>query len=62
MIKKTVSKENLKDHRLNSIRKDTAYWKSKTPEERISAVEFLRKQYYGSTARLQRTIKVIKRA
>lgn len=62
MIKKTVSKENLKDHRLHSIGKDIAYWKSKTPEERISAVEFLRKQYYGSTARLQRTIKVIKRA
>jgi hypothetical protein len=28
------------------------YWLSKTPDERISAVEILRRQYYGNSERL----------
>jgi hypothetical protein len=32
----------------NSVKEDLAYWLSKTPEERIEAVELLRKQLHGS--------------
>ena len=40
---------------------DLSYWLTKTPEERLSCVEFLRRQYHGNTARLQRFIKVVQR-
>jgi len=46
----------------SSIREDLEFWLSKTPEERIATVEFLRKQFGGSTARLQRTARVIQRS
>lgn len=44
---------------------DLEYWLSKTPEERMEAVEFLRKLYLyesenDSAPRLQRTIRVIR--
>ncbi|KAF0143116.1 MAG: hypothetical protein Q8L04_07705 [Ignavibacteria bacterium] len=60
-MEKVVRKISLKDKR----NYDLEYWLSKTPEERIAAIEFLRKQTYetkdGSSPRLQRTVKVIKR-
>jgi len=59
MIKKVVTKHRIKD--INSIRNDLAYWLSKTPEERVSAVEYLRRQYYGNSTRLQRTARIIQR-
>ena len=40
------------------------YWQSKTPDERLEAVEFLRQVAYGydpATARLQRVLAVIRR-
>ena len=43
---------------------DKAYWKSKTPEERMAALEFLRQQYikaYGLPQRLQRVYRVVER-
>ena len=57
MIKKLVKKYRIED--LSSIREDLAYWLSKSSEERISAVEILRRQYHGNTARLQRSARVI---
>jgi len=59
LIKKAVIKKNLKDY--SSIQEDLAYWRSRSPEERVAAVEFLRRQYYGSTARLQRVARVTQR-
>ena len=59
MIQKSVSKRNL--HDFLSIKEDLIYWLSKTPEERVAAVDYLRKQYHGSTERLQRSAQVIKR-
>jgi hypothetical protein len=38
------------------------YWRSRSPEERIEAVEILRCQYHESTARLQRSIRIVERA
>ena len=44
---------------------DTAYWLSKTPEERIAAIELTRQILYGyepATARLQRVLEIIELA
>ncbi len=60
MIRKVVRIKNIKDN--NSITEDLQFWLKKSPEERISTVEHLRKQYHGSTARLQRVARVIQRS
>ncbi len=39
-----------------------AYWLSRPAAERIAAVEFLRRQYLGPGARLQRVLRVVERA
>jgi CHAD domain-containing protein len=57
MIEKVVKKLDL--DKASSIKQDLAYWLSKTPEERIAAMEFLRRQHDGTSARLQRTARVI---
>lgn len=36
------------------------YWLSRPPEERVSAVEFLRQQVEGGTDRMQRVIRVVR--
>lgn len=58
-MKKVVTKRNLKD---NSQQEDLAYWLNQTPDVRVSAVEILRRQYYGSSERLQRVSRVIERS
>ena len=58
MIKKIVTKRMLQE---SSIKDDLEYWLSRPSEERIAAVDFLRKQYHGNTARLQRSARVIQR-
>ena len=60
MIEKVVRKANLRD--FSEIKENLAYWLSKTPAERIAAVEQLRREHYGSSARLQRCARVIQRA
>ncbi len=60
MIQKVVNKRDLRN--FSSIKEDRIYWLSKTPEERVAAVDYLRKQYHGSTERLQRSARVIKRS
>lgn len=41
---------------------DYEYWKTRSHEERIAAVEFLRQSLYGSTTpRLQRVYRITKR-
>ena len=57
---RVTKKEKL--HNRNVLASDLSYWMSRMPEERIAAVEFLRKQYYGEyPERLQRVITIIKR-
>lgn len=58
-MEKIVKIHTLKEH--DSIAEDLKYWLSKTPQERLSAVEILRRQYYGDTARLQRVLRIVKR-
>lgn len=59
MIEKIVRKRPLHDPSAQAD--DLAYWLSKTPEERLSAVEILRRQHYGDQHRLQRVVRVIRR-
>jgi hypothetical protein len=50
MIQKIVKKHRLQDRA--ATQDDLAYWLSKTPEERVATVDYLRRQYYGNAARL----------
>ena len=49
--------------RLNesTVKQDIDFWLSRSPEERVAAVEYLRKLYYGDTGRLQRSFKIVQR-
>ena len=60
MIQKVVAKGRLKDASL--INADLAYWLKRSPQERVAAVDYLRRQYHGSSARLQRIVRIIQRA
>ena len=57
MIKKVINIINLNDK--NIISDDFRYWLSKTPEERVVTVEYLGRQYHGSSERLQRVVRTI---
>lgn len=59
MIEKVVRKYNLRDPA--ATRADLEYWLSRSPEERIAAVEFLRRQTYGELPPLPRVARIIKR-
>ena len=59
MIQKIVKKYHLQDR--TTTQEDLAYWLSKTPEERVATVDYLRTQYYGNTPRLQRVARVVQR-
>ena len=59
MIQKIVTKRSLKDP--SSIKDDLAYWLSRTPKERVEAVDYFRRQLHGSSERLQRSVRVIQR-
>jgi hypothetical protein len=60
MIKKVITKSNFKDSA--SIKADLEYWLSKTPEERVATVDYLRRQYNERGERLQRSVRVIQRS
>ena len=59
MIQKVVQKGQLQGWQ--EIEQNLAYWLSRTPEERVEAVEILRRQRHGNTDRLQRVARVIQR-
>jgi hypothetical protein len=59
MIQKVVTKRRLKDS--SSIKDDLDYWLKRSPKERVEAVDYLRRQLHGSSVRLQRSARVIKR-
>jgi len=60
MIEKVVTKCTLGEW--SKIKDDLRYWLGKTPEQRIEAMEYLRRQYYGDSAGLQRTVRIAKRS
>jgi hypothetical protein len=57
VIEKVVRRGNLKN--FSEIKENLAYWLSRKPEERIAALEQLRRQHDGSSTRLQRSARVI---
>jgi hypothetical protein len=57
MIEKVISIRRLEDR--SSLKSDYAFWMTKSPEERIEAVDLLRRQYHGDSARLQRSARVV---
>jgi hypothetical protein len=59
MIQKLVNKHRL--HERTTAHDDLNYWLSRTPEERVAAVDYLRTQFYGNTAGLQRVARVVQR-
>ena len=59
MIQKAVKKYHLQER--TTTQDDLAYWLSKTPEERVATVDYLRTQYYGNATRLQRIARVVQR-
>jgi hypothetical protein len=58
MIQKVIVKRDMRSY--FSIKADLAYWLSRPPEERVATVDYLRKQCYGSSTRLQRSARVVK--
>lgn len=60
MIEKVVRKRNLRE--FSEIKENLAHWLTKTPEERVAAVEQLRREYHGRSERLQRTARVVRRS
>ncbi len=56
MIEKTAAISKA-DH--STIKEDLEYWLGKTPDERVSAVQYYRRQYPGCTERLQRVVRII---
>ena len=59
MIEKTIRKLHRSDL---TPQLDLEYWLLKMPEERLEAVDRLRSEYHGESARLQRVARVIQRA
>ena len=56
-MEKVVHKTSMKDH--CEAKENLRYWLSRTPQERIAAVEFLRKQVYGDLQRLPGIARVV---
>ncbi|MBI2422897.1 MAG: hypothetical protein HYV27_08705 [Candidatus Hydrogenedentes bacterium] len=59
MIEKVFKKLKLGD---DTAAADLEYWLSRPPEERVAAVEILRKQQYGNAGRIQRVVRIVKRS
>ena len=55
-----IKKRHLRDP--NLIKEDLEYWRSRPAEERIAAVERLRREYYGDLPGLSRVVRVIQRS
>jgi hypothetical protein len=60
MIKKVVKIKNLND-KYDHL-DDLTYWLNKSAGERVAAVEYLRRQFHGGAARLQRVARVVQQA
>jgi hypothetical protein len=56
-MERVVHKGPLNDP--DAARRDREYWLSRPSEERIAAVEILRRHFYGNPGRLERVARVI---
>jgi hypothetical protein len=60
MIRKVVQIHRLDG--FSEIRQNLEYWLSRPPQERLAAVDELRREYYGDSHRLQRVARVVHQA
>jgi hypothetical protein len=60
MIRKVVQKHDMDGY--SEVRQNLEYWLSRPSEERLAAVEELRREYYGDSHRLQRVARVVQQA
>ncbi len=58
MIQRVITKRKMSK---SSSSDDLKYWLNRSVEERISAVEILRRQHHGSSERLQRVSRIVER-
>ena len=56
MIQKIIHKGDLRD--FSEIKDNLVYWLSRPPEERVGAVERLRRERHGSEQRMQGVVTV----
>jgi len=59
VIEKVVHRRPLNDPMAR--RRDLEFWLSRPPDERVQAVEILRRQWYGDPGRIQRVVRVLRR-
>ncbi|MBU1920769.1 hypothetical protein KKG66_07980 [bacterium] len=59
MVEKVVRRAKLSQ--FDEIKENLAYWLSKSPAERVEAVEIMRRMHYGDLPRLQRVVRVVNR-
>lgn len=57
MIRKVVQTHRMDSH--SEIRQNLEYWLGRPPEERVAAVEELRREVYGDSHRRQRIARVM---
>jgi hypothetical protein len=55
-----MDKTQVKIFKLGEEPKSYEYWLTQSPEKRISAIEYLRKQINGTESRLQRVYRITK--
>lgn len=55
-------KKVIKKHKLTKKNTDILFWQSKSPKQRIEAVEILRRQMHGNSERLQPIVRVIQQS
>ena len=60
MIQFTFDKTAISVHDLDDQENDLAYWLSRSPEERLAAVEFMRRTMYGydPAQRMERVLEI----
>jgi hypothetical protein len=56
-----MNREVVKISKLGEESPNYEYWLTQSQEKRISAIEFLRKQYDGTQSRLQRVYRITQR-
>ena len=57
MIKPIIKIRTLNDY--DEIKDNLQFWLSRSPHERVEAVDYLRNQSHGNSIRLQRTARII---
>jgi len=57
-----MNRQNVKKHRLSDfdeVKDNLEYWLSRSPAERVAAVDQLRREFNESPVRFQRTARII---